>query len=316
MLRNTAIANAGAYTCIATTAAGSAVSVSANLGVVDTPDPGRLVNLSSRGHVGAGADIIIAGFMVGAPANPGAAPVLIRVSGPALASFGIAGLLADPLLRLDGPGGPVAANSGWAGNAEVAAAAAAVGAFPWASGSSRDAALLATLGAGAYSAQVSGAAGDGGVALVEVYDATPADSCTAASPRLINSSVRATVGTGGNILIAGFVVGGSTAQTFLIRASGPALAAFGITGALPDPLLSLYSAGSGPASGLIQSNAGWGGDAQLAAVAGGVGAFSWGPSGTPDAALLVTLPPGAYTAEVAGAGGDGGIALVEIYEVP
>lgn len=316
VLRDATSANAGAYSCLATTAAGSAVTGSVTLSVVGTPDPGRLVNLSSRGHVGTGADIIIAGFTVGGPATSGTAPMLIRASGPALATFDVAGLLADPMLRLDGAAGPVAANAGWAGNAEVIAAAAAVGAFPWASPSSHDAALVSALGIGGYSAQVSGAAGDSGVALVEVYDTAPAAGFTPASPRLINSSVRAAVGTGGDILIAGFVVGGSTAQTFLIRASGPALATFGISGALPDPLLRLYAAGSGTSSGLMQGNSGWGGDAQLAAVAASAGAFSWGSSATPDAALLVTLPPGAYTAEVSGASGDGGVALVEIYEVP
>jgi hypothetical protein len=59
-----------------------------------------------------------------------------------------------------------------------------------------------------------------------------------------------------------------------------------------------------------------GGDSQVAHVAASVGAFSWGSSSTADSALLVTLPPGAYSAEISGVAGDTGIALVEIYEVP
>jgi hypothetical protein len=128
---------------------------------------------------------------------------------------------------------------------------------------------------------------------------------------LINISARVQVGTGGNILIAGFVIGGTTSKTVLIRASGPALVPFGVTGTLPDPQLQLYSD-----STVLESNDGWGGDAQIAATAATVGAFSWGTSATPDSAILVTLPPGAYTAQVSGASGDTGIALVEIYDVP
>jgi len=98
------------------------------------------------------------------------------------------------------------------------------------------------------------------------------------------------------------VIGGSTSKTVLIRASGPALAPFGVAGTLPDPKLQLYES-IGGTSTLLQSNSGWGGGAQIAATAASVGAFSWGSSPTLDSAILVTLTPGAYTAEVSGAGG-------------
>src|SRR5208283_2076949 len=97
----------------------------------------------------------------------------------------------------------------------------------------------------------------------------------------------------------------------LIRGAGPALAQFGVSGTLPDPLLQLYQGGAT----VIGSNAGWGGDAQIALTAASVGAFSWGVGATADSALLVTLAPGAYTAEVSGASGDTGVALVEVYDV-
>ena len=152
------------------------------------------------------------------------------------------------------------------------------------------------------------------VALVEVYDGTlPGAYVPGSSPRLTNLSTRARVGTGGGVAIVGFVVAGTTAETVLIRASGPALAAFGVPGVLPDPMLQLHA--SGPAGTLVASNTGWSGDPQIAAVAAGVGAFAWtNPTGA-DSALLVTLPPGAYTAVVSGAAGDTGVALVEVYEV-
>jgi len=124
------------------------------------------------------------------------------------------------------------------------------------------------------------------------------------------------VGTGGNILIPGFVNGGSTSKTMLVRASGPALAAFGLSGLLPDPQLSLYRENGNQAPTLLATNGGWSGNPLIAAAGARVGAFSWGQAATPDSALLVTLPPGAYTAQVAGASGDTGLALIEVYDVP
>ena len=177
-------------------------------------------------------------------------------------------------------------------------------------------ALLETLPGGPYTAQIAGASGDTGVALAEIYDATAAGAYTPASPRLTNISARVQVGTGANILIAGFVIGGTTSKTVLIRGSGPALAAFGLSGVLPDPQLQLYQSNGDGTSTLLESDTGWSGNAQIAAAAASVGAFSWGASDTPDSAILVTLPPGAYTAQISGSSGDAGIALVEIYDVP
>ena len=85
---------------------------------------------------------------------------------------------------------------------------------------------------------------------------------------------------------------------------------------MPDPELQLYQSNSDGSSTLLQTNTGWAGNAQIAAAAGTVGAFSWGATATPDSAILITLPPGAYTAQVSGATGDTGVALVEVYEVP
>jgi hypothetical protein len=163
---------------------------------------------------------------------------------------------------------------------------------------------------------VVGKSGDTGVALAEVYDASAAGSFSAASPRLTNISARVEVGTGGNILIAGFVIGGTTSATVLVRGSGPALTPFGVSGVLPDPELLLYRSNGDGTNTLMATNTGWGGDAQITFVAESVGAFSWGPAATPDSAILATLSPGAYTVEVEGAKGDTGVALVEVYAVP
>jgi hypothetical protein len=105
-----------------------------------------------------------------------------------------------------------------------------------------------------------------------------------------------------------------TPRTVLIRASGPALAPFGLSGVLPDPQLTLYGIAEN-GYWLVATNSGWNGDGQIAATAASLGAFSWGQTASADAALLLTLLPGAYTAEVSGASGDAGVALVEVYEV-
>lgn len=237
--------------------------------------------------------------------------VLVRASGPALAPFNVPGLLADPQIALNGSGGIVASEAGWGGGAPIVAAASELGAFPWTDPKSKDSALLLSLDQGPYTAVVSGASGDTGVALAEIYDATPPASYSPTAPRLINISSRAGVGTGGNVLIAGFVVGGSTSRTVLVRASGPALAPFGVPGVLPDPQLVLNGTG-----GALYSNNGWAGDTNVAAFASQVGAFAWPDPTSADSAILVTLQPGAYTAVVSGASGDTGIALIEIYEIP
>jgi hypothetical protein len=112
-------------------------------------------------------------------------------------------------------------------------------------------------------------------------------------------------------LIAGFTIGGTTAKTVLIRAIGPTLAAFGVTGTLADPRLQLFAGTT-----LIRENDNWGGEPQLTAVGNAVGAFKLDEAASKDAVLLVTLPPGSYTAQVSGISNSTGIALIEVYDVP
>jgi hypothetical protein len=138
----------------------------------------------------------------------------------------------------------------------------------------------------------------------------------------VNISARAFVGTGGNILIGGFVIGGNTPQTVIIRGDGPALTGFGLAGALSNATLTLSSG-----NGTVATNNGWnnapaiGGAANgitvqplTAALSAKVGAFVL-TAGSNDSAIVATLPPGAYTAQVTGANGSTGVGLVEIYEL-
>jgi beta-glucanase (GH16 family) len=134
-----------------------------------------------------------------------------------------------------------------------------------------------------------------------------------ANSKLLNISARGLVGTGSNVLIAGFVVGGPDPKTVLVRASGPALAAapFNVPGTLADPELQVFSG-----STVLESNSGWGGDPGIAAAAASVSAFAWPDPTSNDAAVLMTLQPGAYTAIVSGASGDTGVSLLEVYDIP
>ena len=310
-------ATAGNYACVATGPAGASTSVPATLTVVDTADPGRLTNVSARARVGTGANVLIAGYVVGGQQASGTQDLLVRASGPSLASFSVPNILPDPELVLSFIS-PMRTSSktvsAWNGSPVIAQAAAAVGAFAWENAASLDSALVQHFHMGTNTAEVLGASGDTGVALAEVYDATPPGTYTPSTPHLVNVSARAVVGTGSDVLIAGFVIGGQTAKTVLIRASGPALAGFGIPGSLKDPKVALY--GGDTTSSPLASNSGWAGDPAVASAARAVGAFGWTDAQSNDSALLVTLSPGAYTAEVLGQSGVTGVALVEVYEIP
>jgi hypothetical protein len=207
----------------------------------------------------------------------------------------------------------VDSDDNWGTNlASVTAADSATGAFAPSSPTSLDAALVASLAGGGYTMQLSGNGTTDGQAIAECYDDTPAGTYTPATPRLINLSCRLTL-TAGSTLTAGFVVSGGTSKTVLVRATGPALTAlFGIPGTMTDPQVKLF----GTNSTLISSNAGWGGDPQITTVSKAVGAFTIANASSADSVVLVTLPPGEYTAQANSVSGGGGDVLIEVYEVP
>ncbi len=273
-------------------------------------DPGRLVNLSIRVQAGTDAQTLIMGLTIGGTGTGGNKSLLVRGVGPSLAEFGVTGFLTDPVMAVRSGSSVLADNDNWGNNAQVSAAGTQVGAFPFASTSSRDAALVVMRPAGGYTVQISGVGGTTGIALAEAYDVTAPGGFTATSPRLINVSARAQVGTGGEVLIAGFSIGGTSEKTVLIRAVGPALAVFGVDGYLVDPKLELYSSGGN----LLGENDNWPLSSAMAFATGYVGAFEL-PMGSRDAALIATLRPGSYTVQVSGVLGTTGVGLVEVYEV-
>lgn len=263
----------------------------------------RLTNVSIRSTAGSDTGTLIVGFTV---AGSGTKPVLVRGIGPSLTSFGVAGAVTDPELRLfDSRSLQLATNDNWEGNEAVAVAASSVGAFPLAT-SSRDAALLAFLPAGAYSVHVSPKS-ETGIALVEAYEA---DQGTVPA-QISNLSARSVSGTGASVLTVGFSISGETSKTVLIRAVGPTLGAFGVGDALTNPVLRLFNERGVD----LGSNDDWYSGAGWSAAFAAVGAFPLA-NGTLDAVLLVDLVPGTYTAQASGTGSSVGVALIEIYDVP
>jgi len=306
-----ALTDSGNYYVVIGEGTGNTVTSASAKVTVGAYDPGRIINLSINTVSGTASQVLTAGFVVTGSSGTGQ-PILVRGIGPTLSTFGVAGALADPSLQLipASSSTPLASNNSWGGNPTLAAIQAAVGAFALSATSLDSVLYQPSLAPGNYSAVVAGNNGGTGVALAEIYDATPAGTYTQSSPRLINVSGRSQVSTS-NTLTGGFTIGGSTNLTVLIRASGPALTAFGLSG-LPAPSLQLYQSG---ATTPMATNNAWGGTAALSAAFTTVLAFPWSNPNSQDCALLLTLPPGGYSAQISSADGNSGVALLEVYEV-
>jgi hypothetical protein len=266
----------------------------------------RLANLSIRSAAGTGAETLTVGFVV---ENAGL-PLLVRAIGPGLRPFGVTGPVERPRLALQAGALALAESLGGANQSEIVDASARAGAFALPA-ESADAVLLTQLEAGAFTVQCTDAAGTTGVALVELYD-TSVDQ--AGRTRLINVSARSQVGVDDRVMIAGFAVTGTSACRVLIRGVGPALTQFGVSGALADPQLAVFDG----ERRLRAGNDDWSSAANAAEIATSaqrVGAFAF-QSGTKDAALVLSLEPGAYTVQLSGTARTTGVGLIEVYELP
>lgn len=309
LLRNLTASNSGNYTLDVFTPKGKASSGRMPLGVGTYPaaEQGRLSNLSVRTPAGEGDQSLIVGFTLAGDSAASTKSLLVRGIGPALARFGVTDFASDPTLTVFHGSTLLASNDNWAGNLAVSTSAVRVGAFPLLDVGSRDAALQIDRAApGGYSALVVGRP-ERGTVLAEIYDAADYALAGAIASRLSNLSARAAVGGASGSLTAGFVIGGTTGQTVLLRAVGPGLAQFGLTDYLANPQLELYRG-----TNVIAANDDWGGDGEIARVAGLVGAFALSSATSKDAVLCLTLAPGAYTAVVRGGTG---VVLVEAYVV-
>lgn len=257
------------------------------------PPPNRptrnLLNISTRARVEAGENTMIGGFII-----QGSIPkkVLIRGLGPSLP---ITGAMSDPVLELhDSTGKLIASNDNWISD-QLNILSSLIPPT-----SERESAILTTLQPGAYTAVVQDATNQPGLSLVEIYDLAPKDSL------VDNISTRGKVGTGDNVMIGGFIIGGEDSTKVLIRAIGPSLGTQGIALPLADPVLEIHdSIGT-----LISTNDNWRSTQQNEIIATGIV-----PTNDNESAVVLTLEPGSYTAIVRGQNSMMGVALVEVYNL-
>jgi len=250
-------------------------------------------------RVQTGNNVGIGGFIISGTASKN---VAVRGIGPSLAAFGISDSLADPTLELrDSNGGLIKGNDDWQDNAADAAQLTSLGLAPQ---NPKESGIIATLQSGSsYTAILAGKNQTTGVGLVEIFDVGQASDS-----QLANISTRSFVLAGNDVTIAGFILGGNNNTGIVVRGHGPSLAQFGLNPVLADPTIELHD-GNGA---ILVSNDNWGDDPASAAQ---LIALGLAPQNPKEAALATSLPPGPFTAILAGKNGGTGIGLVEIYNV-
>jgi uncharacterized repeat protein (TIGR03803 family) len=250
-------------------------------------------NLSTRGFVGNGDTVLIGGYIIA-----GTAPktVIMRALGPSLSDSGVAGAIADPTLALyDAQGNVIAENDNWREGPDAALIAATLPPKD-----KREAAIARQLPPGAYTGIVRGVGGTTGIGLVEIYDVEPQSDS-----KLLNLSTRVEVSSGARALIGGFIIPNGPPARIIVRAIGPSLWDLGFRGGyLSSPKIELRDA----AGNLVASNTEWIHSPQKSAIS----ATGLTPSHDDEPAIVVTVPPGSYTAVVQGNTSDTGTAVVEI----
>jgi hypothetical protein len=272
-----------------------------NLSITDGPcaTQVRFGNIATRMRVDTGNSVMIGGFIItgNAPKN-----VVVRGIGPSLAAFGVSGVLAEPVLELRAANGSlIAQNDNWQ---DTPSQAAQLNALGFALQDSREAGIFATLQPGSYTAILAGRNGGSGVGLVEMYDTNQA-----ADAQLANISTRGFVLTGTNVMIGGFILSGNNTSTrVVVRGIGPSLAQFGVSPVLSDPTLELHN-GNGA---ILVANDNW---QDVAAQAAELVSVGLAPTNTSESGLITTLPPGQFTAILAGKNGGMGIGLIEVYNI-
>jgi sugar lactone lactonase YvrE len=254
------------------------------------PPASELSNISTRGFVQTGENALIAGFIV-TGSDP--QPVIARGLGPSLSRFGVSNALQDPVLELRNSTSILNLNDDW-----PTAAAPAQVPTNYRPTDMRESAFMTTLPPGAYTTVLSGKNGTTGNGLLEIYSTLSGPS---------NFSTRGFCGTGDHVLIGGFMSsGGNGSLQVIIRALGPTLTQFGVSGALSDPTLTLLDSNGN----VVASNDNWKNTQQTAIQNSG-----FAPPNDLESAILTTLPNGNYTALLVGKNGGTGVGLLEIYKV-
>lgn len=275
------------------------ISVTTPLGTgtfTRTPvEPGPLLNISTRGFVGKDNDVLIGGFIV---QGTGSKKVIIRALGPSVIPTCftcIPSSLQDPVLELHDSKGTVTFNDNWKDSQQEAISA--TGIPP---SDDRESAIVAILEPGEYTAVMRASISSfykTGIGLIEVYDLDQG-----ASARLANISTRGLVQTGDNVMIGGFIIGGSQPATVVVRALGPSVP---IPSTLMDPVLELHDE-----NGNVFSNDNWRSDQKAEIIA-----TTLQPARDEESTIVAALAPGSYTAIVRGVNASTGVALVEVYKL-
>ena len=259
------------------------------------PDtPGRLINISTRMHVGTGNEVLIGGFIIQGDVFK---TVILRAIGPSLSNSGLTGALQDPQMELyDSTGALLESNDDWQQSVDSGEII-STGLAP---ADPREAAIVVRLAPGNYTTIISGVNNTTGIGLVESYTLDTNASHAA------NISTRGRVGVGNEVLIGGFIVGGHTTKRIIVRAMGPSLDGSGLS-VLADPMVELH----GSDGQLIALNDDWANGSEQ----GEITATGLQPANARESALIATIPSGNYTAIVQGVNGGAGIGLVEIYDL-
>jgi hypothetical protein len=253
------------------------------------------VNIATRTTVGAGENVLIGGFIVS-----GTVPkiVIVRAIGPSLNPF-LAGALQDPTLELNRAGQPNISNDNWRDTQEPIITGSGL-----APTDNRESAIVVALDPGNYTAIVRGNGAGTGIAVVQVYDLGTASAIgNSGTAKLGNIATRGFVNTGDNVMIGGFIIQRMPTRV-VVRAIGPSLLNFGVSGALTDPTLELKDSNGVTVVGNDDWQQGQPAELQQAGLA---------PSDPRESAVITVLPPGQFTAVVSGKGGATGVALVEVY---
>jgi hypothetical protein len=260
--------------------------------------PARVQNLSTRGTVMTGDNVLINGFII---SGPDPKTVVVRALGPSLSDYGVPDVLADPMLTVyDSSGAVIASNDDW----QTDIGATFMRQNGLAPGNpSESAALLTNLTPGNYTVVVTGSHSTQGISLAEVYDIPQ----PGVDSKLTNVSGRSSVGTGDNVMISGFIIGDLDSATVIVRALGPSLASYGVSDPLSDPVLEIYDS----KGALIATNDNWQDNVNSILIRRN----GLAPPNPAESALVLHLPAGRYTALVRGANGATGNALAEVYHL-
>jgi cytochrome c peroxidase len=270
------------------------------INVPPVPTPAQPLNISTRLGVGTGDEAMIGGFIITGNASK---PVLIRGLGPSLSNFGLTGLLDDPVLELRAANGALLfQNDNWKD-----AQRSQIEGTPYEPGNDRESVMITSLPPAAYTAVLTGKNQTTGLGLLEIYDLDQA-----VDSRLANISTRGFVGAQNNVMIGGFILGGNPPQAgntrVAVRGLGPSLSQFGLGNLLADPTLALHDA----YGATLIANDNWNDDPVSAAL---LSANGLAPTNLNESAIFTTLPPGQFTAILAGNNSGNGIGIIEVYNL-